>query len=81
MTYIKFTNGAVTRLINMDNEEAQKEAELDGFYMLIGADGIPEHIESSELINGNKERDARLIALANKLNSKNQTNINKRKAR
>lgn len=79
MTYVKFTNGSTTRLINMNNEVAQREAEDDGFYMIIGADGIPEHVESSELVNGRSNRDARLLALANKLANKNNNNINKAK--
>lgn len=77
MTYVKFTNGSTTRLINMNNEVAQREAEDDGFYMIIGVDGIPEHVESSELVNGRSNRDARLLALANKLANKNNNNINK----
>ncbi len=75
MTYIKFTNGSTTRLLNMNNEVAQREAEDDGFYMVMGEDGIPAHIESSELLNNNRDRDARLVALANKLASKNNNNI------
>lgn len=70
MTYVKFTNGSTTRLINMNNEVAQREAEEDGFYMVIGADGVPEHMDSSELLNGNMDRDARLVALANKLSTR-----------
>jgi hypothetical protein len=70
MTYIKFTNGSTTRLINMNNEVEQKEAELDGFKMVIGKDGIPDHIDSSDLINNSGLRDARLIALASKLSRK-----------
>lgn len=77
MTYIKFTNGSTTRLINMNNEVTQHEAEDDGFHMIIGEDGIPEHIESSELINNTSDRDARLVALANKLASKNESTKNK----
>lgn len=70
MTYIKFTNGSTTRLINMNNEVAQREAEEDGFRMVIGADGVPEHMDSSDLLNGNMDRDARLVALANKLSNR-----------
>lgn len=34
MVYIKFTNGAVTKLINMNDEVSQNEAIENGFYML-----------------------------------------------
>lgn len=82
MTYVKFSNGSTTRLINMNNEVAQREAVDDGFYMVMGDDGIPAHIESSELINGTRQdRDVRLLALASKLASKNNSSKNKNKTR
>ena len=70
MTYIKFSNGSTTRLINMNDEVTQKEAEEDGFLMVIGKDGIPEHIDSSELLDNKFEKDARLVALASRLNKR-----------
>lgn len=77
MVYIKFTNGAVTKLINMNDEVSQNEAIENGFYMLTDEAGTPEVIESSELIAGkNLERAAMLNAIAEKLAAKSNKNKN-----
>ena len=77
MVYIKFTNGAVTKLINMNDEVSQNEAIENGFYMLTDENGTPEIIESAELVAGkNLERAAMLNAIAEKLANKSNKNKN-----
>lgn len=77
MVYIKFTNGAVTKLINMNDEVSQNEAIENGFYMLTDEAGTPEVIESAELVAGkNLERAAMLNAIAEKLANKSNKNKN-----
>ena len=77
MVYIKFTNGAVTKLINMNDEVSQNEAIENGFYMLTDENGTPEVIESAELVAGkNLERAAMLNAIAEKLANKSNKNKN-----
>lgn len=77
MVYIKFTNGAVTKLINMNDEVSQNEAIENGFYMLTDEAGTPEVVESAELVAGkNLERAAMLNAIAEKLAAKSNKNKN-----
>lgn len=77
MVYIKFTNGAVTKLINMNDEVSQNEAIENGFYMLTDEAGTPEVVESAELVAGkNLERAAMLNAIAEKLATKSNKNKN-----
>lgn len=77
MVYIKFTNGAVTKLINMNDEVSQNEAIENGFYMLTDEAGTPEVVESAELVAGkNLERAAMLSAIAEKLAAKSNKNKN-----
>lgn len=77
MVYIKFTNGAVTKLINMNDEVSQNEAIENGFYMLTDENDTPEVVESAELVAGkNLERAAMLNAIAEKLAAKSNKNKN-----
>lgn len=77
MVYIKFTNGAVTKLINMNDEVSQNEAIENGFYMLTDENGTPEVIESEELVAGkNLDRAVMLNAIAEKLANKSNKNKN-----
>lgn len=78
MVYIKFTNGAVTKLINMNNEVAQNDAMENGFYMIVDDNGIPEVVESHELVrDANVERAVMLQRIADKLANKNKDNQTK----
>ena len=80
MVYIKFSNGSVTQLVNMNNEVAQNEAIENGFYMVMDDNGVPEVVESETLIaNRNEDRAAMLAAIADKLANKSKNNQNKRK--
>ena len=75
MVYIKFSNGSTTQLINMNNEVAQNEAIDNGFFMLVGEDGVPEVVESDTLIkNKNRDRAAMLEAITNKLGNRSKSN-------
>lgn len=75
MVYIKFSNGATTQLINMNNEVAQNEAIDNGFFMLVDENGVPEVVESETLVkNKSKDRAAMLEAIADKLGNKSKTN-------
>lgn len=77
MVYIKFTNGAVTKLINMNDEVSQNEAIENGFYMLTDENGTPEVVESAELVAGkNLDRAVMLNAIAEKLANKSNKNKN-----
>lgn len=73
MVYIKFSNGSVTQLINMNNEVAQNEAVENGFYMVLDDNGIPEVVESETLIaHKNEDRAAMLAAIASKLSARSK---------
>lgn len=75
MLYIKFTNGAVTRLINANNEVAQNDALENGFYMLTDSDGVPEAVDSQELIAGRDQNKAQMLAaIREKLEKKSTAN-------
>lgn len=77
VVYIKFTNGAVTKLINMNDEVSQNEAIENGFYMLTDENGTPEVVESAELVAGkNLDRAVMLNAIAEKLANKSNKNKN-----
>lgn len=80
MVYIKFSNGSVTQLINMNNEVAQIEAIENGFYMVMDDNGVPEVVESETLVaNRNEDRAAMLAAIADKLANKSKINNDKHK--
>ena len=80
MVYIKFSNGSVTQLVNMNNEVAQNEAIENGFYMVMDDNGVPEVVESETLLaNRNEDRAAMLAVIADKLANKSKANQNKRK--
>lgn len=80
MVYIKFSNGSVTQLINMNNEVAQIEAIENGFYMVMDENGVPEVVESETLVaNRNEDRAAMLAAIADKLANKSKINKDKHK--
>lgn len=80
MVYIKFSNGSVTQLVNMNNEVAQNEAVENGFYMLTDENGVPEIVESETLLaNRNEDRAAMLAAIADKLASRSKANQSKHK--
>ena len=80
MVYIKFSNGSVTQLINMNNEVAQIEAIENGFYMVMDDNGVPEVVESETLVaNRNEDRAAMLAAIADKLANKSKINKDKHK--
>ena len=80
MVYIKFSNGSVTQLVNMNNEVAQNEAIENGFYMVMDDNGIPEVIESETLLtNRNEDRAAMLAAIADKLANKSKANQTRHK--
>lgn len=80
MVYIKFSNGSVTQLVNMNNEVAQNEAVENGFYMLTDENGVPEIVESETLLaNRNEDRAAMLAAIADKLASRSKVNQSRHK--
>lgn len=80
MVYIKFSNGSVTQLVNMNNEVAQIEAIENGFYMVMDDNGVPEVVESETLVaNRNEDRAAMLAAIADKLANKSKINKDKHK--
>ena len=80
MVYIKFSNGSVTQLVNMNNEVAQNEAVENGFYMLTDENGVPEIVESETLLaNGNEDRAAMLAAIADKLANRSKVNQSRHK--
>lgn len=80
MVYIKFSNGSVTQLVNMNNEVAQIEAIENGFYMVMDDNGVPEVVESETLVaNRNEDRAAMLAAIADKLANKSKINNDKHK--
>lgn len=80
MVYIKFSNGSVTQLVNMNNEVAQNEAVENGFYMLTDDNGVPEIVESETLLaNRNEDRAAMLAAIADKLASRSKANQSRSK--
>ena len=80
MVYIKFSNGSVTQLVNMNNEVAQNEAIENGFYMVMDDKGVPEIVESETLLaNRNEDRAAMLAAIADKLANKSKANQSKHK--
>lgn len=80
MVYIKFSNGSVTQLVNMNNEVAQNEAVENGFYMLKDENGVPEIVESETLLaNRNEDRAAMLAAIADKLASRSKANQSRHK--
>ena len=80
MVYIKFSNGSVTQLVNMNNEVAQNEAVENGFYMLMDENGVPEIVESETLLaNRNEDRAAMLAAIADKLASRSKVNQSRHK--
>ena len=80
MVYIKFSNGSVTQLVNMNNEVAQIEAIENGFYMVMDENGVPEVVESETLVaNRNEDRAAMLAAIADKLANKSKINKDKHK--
>lgn len=80
MVYIKFSNGSVTQLVNMNNEVAQNEAIENGFYMVMDNNGVPEVVESETLIaNRNEDRAAMLAAIADKLANKSKANQTRHK--
>lgn len=73
MVYLKFTNGAVTKLINVSNEVAQADALDNGFYMVTDENGSPEVVESTDLIKDRSDNRADLLRrVAEKLAVKNQ---------
>lgn len=75
MVYIKFSNGATTQLINMNNEVAQSEAVENGFFMIVDENGVPEVVESDTLVkNKDKDRADMLEAIADKLGNKSKAN-------
>lgn len=80
MTYIRFSNGSTTRLIDMNNIPAQETAEEDGFEMVIGEDGVAVTVDSSEIINQRvtDRRTAMIRAINEKINgNKNNVSVNK----
>ena len=80
MVYIKFSNGSVTQLVNMNNEVAQNEAIENGFYMVMDDNGVPEVVESETLLaNRNEDRAAMLAAIVDKLANKSKANQTKHK--
>lgn len=80
MVYIKFSNGSVTQLVNMNNEVAQNEAIENGFYMVMDDNGVPEVVESETLLtNRNEDRAAMLAAIADKLANKSKVNQSRHK--
>lgn len=80
MVYIKFSNGSVTQLVNMNNEVAQNEAIENGFYMVMDDNGVPEVVESETLlVNRNEDRAAMLAAIADKLANKSKANQTRHK--
>lgn len=80
MVYIKFSNGSVTQLVNMNNEVAQNEAVENGFYMLMDENGVPEIVESETLLaNRNEDRAAMLAAIADKLANRSKVNQSRSK--
>lgn len=80
MVYIKFSNGSVTQLVNMNNEVAQNDAIENGFYMLMDDNGVPEIVESETLLaNRNEDRAVMLAAIADKLANKSKANQTKHK--
>ena len=80
MVYIKFSNGSVTQLVNMNNEVAQNEAIENGFYMVMDDNGVPEVVESETLLaNRNEDRAAMLAAIADKLANKSKANQTRHK--
>ena len=80
MVYIKFSNGSVTQLVNMNNEVAQNEAVENGFYTLTDENGVPEIVESETLLaNRNEDRAAMLAAIADKLASRSKVNQSRHK--
>ena len=80
MVYIKFSNGSVNQLVNMNNEVAQNEAIENGFYMVMDDNGVPEVVESETLLaNRNEDRAAMLAAIANKLANKSKANQTRHK--
>ena len=80
MVYIKFSNGSVTQLVNMNNEVAQNEAIENGFYMVMDDNGVTEVVESETLsANRNEDRAAMLAAIADKLANKSKANQTRHK--
>ena len=80
MVYIKFSNGSVTQLVNMNNEVAQNEAIENGFYMVMDDNGVPEVVESETLLaNRNEDRAAMLAAIADKRANKSKNNQSRHK--
>lgn len=50
--YVKFRSFGCTRLIDIYDEESQKEAMEDGYNLVLKKDGTPDIITSDELISG-----------------------------
>lgn len=61
MTYLRFTNGAVEQLVNINNEIAQNECIDNGFVLVTDKDGLPALVESSELIKAKNDSRADLL--------------------
>ena len=80
MVYIKFSNGSVTQLVNMNNEVAQNEAIENGFYMVMDDNGVPEVVGSETLLaNREEDRAARVAAIADELANKSKANQTRHK--
>lgn len=69
MIYLKFSNGAVSQLINVENEVAQAEAIDNGFKLVREADGSPAIVDSNTLLkkNANKGRSSIMDEVLKKL--------------
>ena len=69
MIYLKFSNGAVSQLINVENEVAQAEAIENGFKLVREADGSPAIVDSNTLLkkNGSKGRSSIMDEVLKKL--------------
>lgn len=76
--YIRFTDGATTLLIDMNDQEAQNEAIDNGFYMIYDENNKPSIVESSELLKGKSPtRETILEAVQERLARKSYDNYMK----
>ena len=61
-TYVKFSNGSTTMLIDMYDSVRQAEAQENGFYAVIDEeDGVPVTVDSSELVSNNDKNKADML--------------------
>lgn len=67
--YVRFSNGAVTFLINITDRERQEQAKEDGFKLVVDKEGTPIVVDANELIQQKKDSITDLINMVQQENN------------